>query len=100
MIAGELLATYVGHSRDGRRVFGRSRDGAVRQDRGTKLAVGLGAYLGIAAAIVISRQPGLRVYANTWWTLGLGLAIVLAGTAFRDWSTRLVDPEPGSLLRP
>ena len=57
VVAGELLATYLGQSRDGRRVFGRSGDGAVRQDRGTKLAVAVGAYLGIGAAIVIAKSP-------------------------------------------
>ena len=106
MVAGELLATYLGQSRDGRRVFGRRGDGAVRQDRGTKVAVAVGAYLGIGAAIVIAKAPGLRVGANTWWTFGLGLAIALAGAGFRDWSIvslgryfrREVTIEPGQTI--
>ncbi len=106
VVAGELLASYLGQTRDGRRVLGRGGDGAVRQDRGTRLVVALGAYLGIAAAIVIARAPGLRDGANTWWTLGLGLAIALAGAGLRDWSIvslgryfrREVTIEPGQTV--
>jgi protein-S-isoprenylcysteine O-methyltransferase len=106
VVAGELLATYLGQTRDGRRVFGRSGDGLVRQDRGTKLVVAAGAYLGVGAAVLIAKAPGLRVGANTWWTLGLGLAIALAGAGFRDWSIvslgryfrREVTIEPGQTI--
>ena len=43
-------------------------------------------YLGVAAALAIANVSGLRVFANNWWTLGLGIAIVLVGAALRDWS--------------
>jgi len=106
VVAGELLASYIGQTRDGRRVFGRSRDGAVRQDRGTKLVFALSAYLAIGVAIAIAKSPALRGGADTWWTLGLGLAIALAGAGFRDWSIvslgryfrREVTIEPGQTI--
>jgi len=106
VVAGELLASYVGQTRGGRRVFGRNRDGAVQQDRGTKLVVALSAYLAIGAAIVIAKSPGLRGGADTWWTFGLGLAIALAGAGLRDWSIvslgryfrREVTIEPGQTI--
>ena len=70
------------------------------------MAVALGAYLGIGAAIAIAKVPGLRDYANNWWTLELGLALVLAGASLRDWSIvslgrwfrREVTIEPGQRL--
>lgn len=51
-------------------------------------------------------MPGLRVYANNWWTLGLGVAIVLAGAVLRDWAIvslgryfrREVTIEPGQRI--
>ncbi len=48
--------------------------------------VALFVYLAVAAALAIARVPGLRALADTWWTFGLGIAIVLAGAALRDWS--------------
>ncbi len=110
VVAGELVASYLGHARDGQRsLIGslwRGRGPAVRQDRGTRLVFGVAAYLGIAAAIGIARVPALRDYANNWWTFGLGIAIVLVGAAFRDWSIvslgrwfrREVTIEPGQKL--
>ena len=97
VVAGEIVATYLGHARDGeRRVVGsladslllyvHGRGASMRQDRGTRLIIVLALYLGIAAALAIARLPGLRVYANNWWTLGLGLTIVLAGAVLRDWA--------------
>jgi protein-S-isoprenylcysteine O-methyltransferase Ste14 len=80
-LGGELLATYLGHARDRER-----RGTALRQDRGTRLVIGLAAYLGITAGLAIAREPRLRDFANDWWTLGLGLAIVLAGAGLRDWA--------------
>jgi protein-S-isoprenylcysteine O-methyltransferase Ste14 len=80
-LAGEILATYLGHARDR-----QSRGAATRQDRGTRLVIGLGAYLGITAGLAIAREPRLRDLANNWWTLGLGLAVVLAGAGLRDWA--------------
>jgi protein-S-isoprenylcysteine O-methyltransferase Ste14 len=100
-LVGEIAATYLGHARDPER-----RSGAMRQDRGTRLLVGLAAYLGITAGLAIAREPRLRDYANNWWTLGLGLAIVLAGAALRDWAIvslgryfrRAVTIEPGQRI--
>jgi protein-S-isoprenylcysteine O-methyltransferase Ste14 len=80
-LLGEILATYLGHARDRER-----RGPAMRQDRGTRLIIGLAAYLGITAALAIARVPRLRDYANNWWTFALGLATVLAGAGLRDWA--------------
>jgi protein-S-isoprenylcysteine O-methyltransferase Ste14 len=96
-VVGEVVATYLGHARDGRRrlagsltdsmlLYVRGRGATMRQDRGTRFVVALAAYLGIAAALAIARVPALRAYANTWWTFGLGVAVVLAGAALRDWA--------------
>jgi protein-S-isoprenylcysteine O-methyltransferase Ste14 len=117
VVVGEIVATYLGHARVGeRRVFSSRADSlvlykhrrgaAVRQDRGTRLIVALAIYLGIAAALAIAKEPGLRVYANNWWTLGLGVAVVLAGAALRDWAIlslgryfrRVVTIEPGQRI--
>ena len=117
VVSGEILATYLGRARDrDSRVPGsrsdslhgyvRGRGAAIRQDRGTKFVVALGLYLGIAAALAIARVPRLRVYANTWWTLGLGIAIVILGAALRDWAIlslgryfrREVTIEPGQRI--
>jgi protein-S-isoprenylcysteine O-methyltransferase Ste14 len=113
---GEIVATYLGRAREGKRqVFGSLADslllytrgrGAVRQDRGTRVIVALALYLAIAAALAAARVPRLRVDANNWWTLGLGLAIVFAGAALRDWAIlslgryfrRVVTIEPGQRI--
>ncbi len=116
-VVAEIVATYLGRARDGdRRLLGsladslllyvHGRGAAMRQDRGTRLIVALAVYLGIAAALAIARVPGLRVYADNWWTLGLGLAIVLAGAVLRDWAIvslgryfrREVTIEPGQRI--
>jgi protein-S-isoprenylcysteine O-methyltransferase Ste14 len=96
VLTGEIVATYLGRAREGKRqVFGSLADspllythgrGAVRQDRGTRVIVALALYLAIAGALAAARVPSLRVDANNWWTLGLGLAIVFAGAALRDWA--------------
>jgi protein-S-isoprenylcysteine O-methyltransferase Ste14 len=114
VVAGELVATYLGRARDGeRRLLGILADslyvrrrGAVRQDRGTRLIIALAAYLGVTAALATATVPRLRAYANDWWTLGLGIAIVLAGIALRAWAIvslgryfrREVTIEPGQRL--
>jgi protein-S-isoprenylcysteine O-methyltransferase Ste14 len=117
VVSGETVATYLGHAREGkRRVFGsladsvllyaNGRGAAVRQDRGTRLIVALALYLAIAAALAAARIPRLRVDADNWWTLGLGLAIVFAGAALRDWAIlslgryfrREVTIEPGQRI--
>jgi protein-S-isoprenylcysteine O-methyltransferase Ste14 len=116
-VVGEIVATYVGHARDRERrlvssladsllLYVHGRGPAMRQDRGTRLIIALAVYLGIAAALAIARVPGLRVYANNWWTLGLGIAIVLAGAVLRDWAIlslgryfrREVTIEPGQRI--
>jgi protein-S-isoprenylcysteine O-methyltransferase Ste14 len=105
-VVGEIVATYLGHARDGERRALGGRGAAMRQDRGTRLIVGLAAYLGIGAALAIARVPDLRVFANNWWTLGLGIAIVLTGAMLRDWAIlslgryfrRVVTIEPGQRI--
>ena len=115
VLTGEIVATYLGHAREGKRqVLGSlagslllyTHSAAVRQDRGTRVIVALALYLAIAAALAAARVPGLRVDANNWWTLGLGLAIVFAGAALRDWAIvslgryfrREVTIEPGQRI--
>jgi protein-S-isoprenylcysteine O-methyltransferase Ste14 len=104
VVLSELLATVLGQLRDPK---GHARGGAAqRRDRGTKLIVGASVYLGIGAALAIARVPDLRMYANDWWTLGLGLAMVLAGTTLRGWAIfslgryfrREVTIEPGQRI--
>src|SRR6266487_461561 len=117
VVVGEVVATYFGHTRDGKRhvlgslvdslmLYVHGRGTAKRQDRGTRLIVALAVYLGIAAALAIAKVPSLRVYANNWWTLGLGVATVLAGTVLRAWAIlslgryfrRAVMIEPGQRI--
>ena len=117
VVVAEIVATIIGQARDGTRhllrrladsllLYGRGRDSAIRRDRGTRLIFGLAAYLGVAAALAVARVPGLRVYANDWWTLGLAVGIVLAGIALRAWAIvslgryfrREVTIEPGQRI--
>jgi protein-S-isoprenylcysteine O-methyltransferase len=117
MLAGEFGATYVGRARDGeRRLIGslaeslllvRRRGAGESQDRWTKWIVVLASRVAIVAALAIAAfMPGLRTYANDWWTLGLGVAVVLAGVALRAWAIltlgryfrREVTIEPGQML--
>ena len=117
VVIGEIVATYLGKTRDGERrspgglgdslrLYMRRRGAAVSHDRGTKWIIGVAVYLAIAAGVAITRVPGLRAYANNWWTLGLGVAIVLAGATLRDWAIltlgryfrREVTIEPGQRL--
>jgi protein-S-isoprenylcysteine O-methyltransferase len=117
MVVGEVVATYLGQARDGeRRLLGslveslllvRRRGAAVSQDRWTKWIVVLASRAGVFAALAIAwLLPSLRFYANDWWTLGLGVAIVVAGTALRAWAIvtlgryfrREVTIEPGQRL--
>jgi protein-S-isoprenylcysteine O-methyltransferase Ste14 len=117
MVVGEIGATYLGQRRDGQRhllgslsealFLARRRDGAVSQDRWTKWIIVLGSRVAILAAFAIAAlSPGLRVYANDWWTLGLGVALVLVGVALRAWAIvtlgryfrREVTIEPGQRL--
>jgi protein-S-isoprenylcysteine O-methyltransferase Ste14 len=87
-------------------LYAHGRGAAMRQDRGTKLIVALAVYLGIAAALAIAKVSGLRIYANNWWTLVLGVAIVLAGAVLRAWAIlslgryfrREVTIEPGQRI--
>lgn len=117
VVVGEVVATYLGRARNGVRrplgsladslmVYVHGRGAAMRQDRGTRLVIALAVYLGIAAALAIANVPGLRVDANNWWTLGSGVAIVLAGAVLRDWAIlslgryfrREVTIEPGQRI--
>ena len=58
----------------------------MRQDRGTRVIFVLGIYGAIAAAIAIAKVPALRTGADTWWTLGAGVALTIAGTLLRAWA--------------
>jgi protein-S-isoprenylcysteine O-methyltransferase Ste14 len=117
MVLGEVAATYVGQARDGRRrPFGavgeallllRRRGGqATEQDRGTVWVFVVASRAAVFAALAIALVPRLRAYANDWWTLGIGMAMVLAGTALRSWSIvslgryfrRKVTIEPGQTI--
>lgn len=117
LLAGEAGATYLGRARDGERhlpgslaeslLLVRRRDGALPQDRWTKWIVVFAARAGLAAAFAIAvLAPGLRAYANDWWTLGSGIAIVLGGVTLRAWAIltlgryfrREVTIEPGQTL--
>jgi protein-S-isoprenylcysteine O-methyltransferase Ste14 len=116
LVGGEVGATYLGQARHGRRrllgslaeslLLVRRRD-AVAQDRGTKWIIVLVSRVALAAAFAIAALvPGLRAGANDWWTLGAGVAIVLAGVALRAWAIvtlgryfrREVTIEPGQTL--
>jgi protein-S-isoprenylcysteine O-methyltransferase Ste14 len=104
IVLGEVVATYLGQDRHG--LYVRRRGAGVQQDRGTRWIIGLSVYLGVSAALAIARVPGLRTYANNWWTLGLGIALALAGGALRDWAIlslggyfrREVTIEPGQRI--
>ena len=117
VVVGEVVASYLGRARDGeRRLLGslaeslllyvRRRGAAAPQERWTRWIIALALYLGIAAALAVARVPGLRAYADNWWTFGSGLAIALAGAALRDWAIlslgryfrRDVTIEPGQRL--
>jgi protein-S-isoprenylcysteine O-methyltransferase Ste14 len=117
VVAGEVVATFLGHPRGGRRQARRSlmdslklylqgRGAAMRQDRGTRLIVTLALFLGMFAALAIANVSGLRAYANNWWTLGLGVALIFSGTLLRAWAIvslgryfrRDVTIEPGQQI--
>jgi protein-S-isoprenylcysteine O-methyltransferase Ste14 len=117
IVVGEVGATYLGQARDGEhRPLGslaeslllvRRRGGASSHDRGTKWIVALVARIGIFAGLAIAvLVPGLRAYANDWWTFGLGIALVLAGALLRGWAIvslgryfrREVTIEPGQRI--
>jgi protein-S-isoprenylcysteine O-methyltransferase Ste14 len=99
-LLSEVAATYLGQRRSGNRdrglrllldsllqtAFLRSR-GDTTSDRGTKRFLVLCVVGGIVAAVVIAKNfPALRLGANTWTTLILGLVVALVGVALRVWS--------------
>jgi protein-S-isoprenylcysteine O-methyltransferase len=97
VVVGETLVSFLGRARDRERrpstgvadslrLHVRRRGDATRRDRGTRWIIAVAAYAGIAAALAIATVPRLRACANDWWTFGLGVAIVLAGSALRDWA--------------
>jgi protein-S-isoprenylcysteine O-methyltransferase Ste14 len=117
LVAGEVVATYLGQARDGRRrplgsftesvLYARRRDGAPAQDRSTLWIIVLASRVGLLAALLIAaRVPALRAGADDWWTLGVGVAMVLAGVGLRAWAIvtlgryfrRVVTIEPGQTL--
>jgi protein-S-isoprenylcysteine O-methyltransferase Ste14 len=117
LVLGEVGATYLGQPRTrNHRLLGslaesvllvRRRDAGVAQDRWTKWIIVLAARVAVVAALAIAAlAPGLRAYANNWWTLGLGVALVFAGVALRAsaiatlgrYFRREVTIEPGQQL--
>ncbi len=117
MVVSEFVATYLGQARDGeRRLLGslaeslllaRRRDGTVVQDRWTLWIVVFASRVSLGAALAIAALvPGLRAFADNWWTLILGVAIAVAGVALRAWAIvtlgryfrRQVTIEPGQRL--
>lgn len=95
-VVGEVGATFAGRSAGRWRLLRsvaeslllvRRRDGANTVDRGTKWIVAVAARVAIFGALLIpALAPRLRAGANDWPTFGLGLALVLAGAALRDWA--------------
>ena len=98
-VGGEVVATYVGQAAEARgtrlgrlRLLGdsllqttllRSR-GETSTDRGTKRVLVICVLGGLVAAVAIAKDvPSLRVAANTWSTLVLGVALATAGVALR-----------------
>jgi protein-S-isoprenylcysteine O-methyltransferase Ste14 len=100
-IAAELAATYAGRLRDesgGRlRLFGgslrevlllrRTGDVGGAADRRAKRLVVAAVWTGlIVAFVLVKNAPALRVGADTWTTLLLGVTIACLGTVLRGWS--------------
>jgi protein-S-isoprenylcysteine O-methyltransferase Ste14 len=78
----ELAATYYR-----RRDLFTTRRGHSPADRGTKQVVVLALVTAIFASVFIANSaPALRVGANTWATLGLGVAVLAAGEGLRVWA--------------
>lgn len=117
LVVGEVGATYLGQARDGRRrplgsfaeslLYARRRDGAPTQDRSTLWIIVIASRVGLVGAVLIAaRAPVLRAGADDWWTLGVGVALVLAGVGLRAWAIvtlgryfrRQVTIEPGQSL--
>ena len=100
-IAAELFATYAGRLRDesaGRLrllrgsllevlLLRRSGDVGGDADRRAKRLVIAAVWFGLVLAFVLVKNvPALRVGADTWATLLLGVAIACLGTLVRAWS--------------
>jgi protein-S-isoprenylcysteine O-methyltransferase Ste14 len=118
LVVGEVAGTVAARAGEGRGRLLRSTaeslllvrrpcDGAHIDDRGTKWIVALASRIGIiAAAAIAALVPALRAGANTWWTLGLGVGVALAGVGLRVWAIvtlgrffrREVTIEPGQRL--
>ena len=100
-IAAELFATYAGRLRDesaGRLrllrgsllevlLLRRPGDVGGDADRRAKRLVIAAVWFGLVLAFVLVKNvPALRVGADTWATLFLGVAIACLGTILRAWS--------------
>ncbi len=100
-IAAELFATYAGRLRDesaGRLrllrgsllevlLLRRPGDVGGDADRRAKRLVIAAVWFGLVLAFVLVKNvPALRVGADTWATLLLGVAIACLGTVLRAWS--------------
>jgi protein-S-isoprenylcysteine O-methyltransferase Ste14 len=98
-LAAEVVATYLGQRRAGGRLrllgdslvratLLRSR-GDTSADRGTKRFLVLCVLGGILAATYVAKDfRSLRVGANTWPTLILGVVLVSLGVVLRAWAVR------------
>jgi protein-S-isoprenylcysteine O-methyltransferase Ste14 len=118
LVVGEVAGTFAGRRGEGggrvlrsaaeSLLLVRRRDTAARvDDRGTKWIVAIASRIGIFAAVAIGALfPSLRIGADTWWTLGLGVGVALAGAALRVWAIvtlgrffrREVTIEPGQRI--
>ncbi len=94
-VGGEVVATYLGQARDGRRrIFGSlsealllvpRRDGTRDDDRRTKQILVAALLAGLVSAYALAKHvPSLRALADNWWTLAIGVAVAVAGIALRS----------------
>jgi protein-S-isoprenylcysteine O-methyltransferase len=97
-ILAETIATYLGQARSGllrglgesfaATTLGRS-SGGKSADRNTKRVVIASAVIGLTICLLIAiNVPSLRIGANTWTTLIIGIAIAWLGILLRIWAVR------------
>ncbi|MDQ2911391.1 MAG: isoprenylcysteine carboxylmethyltransferase family protein [Actinomycetota bacterium] len=99
--AAEIAATYFGRLRDESparlrllrgslievATLGRRGDASGDRDRGTKRVVVVAVWSGLVLAFVLTKNlSGLRVGADTWATLVLGVGIAAFGVGLRAWA--------------
>jgi protein-S-isoprenylcysteine O-methyltransferase Ste14 len=87
VVVGSMIAFVAVEAGTSLPGLARRRAGGSAQDRGTRWIIGVATYAGVVGAALVARGvPALRAGANNWGTLGLGVAIVLAGAALRGWA--------------